>query len=618
MLNNSKYNALIPSAQRGATNTEQVSLLPICLGQEYHEGEKLQALIKLLQSSKKIIVLISEVLYRHTMQLTSNLNPIEAYEKTVILSEEWYQRNKKVLELSEKPVIVYNWKDWLMHPNYDHVRIKVEKSIMKHEDLKVLIKKEALEFVDKLESKGILSNAKEESQHGVKSLTKEKQLLRCIEYLMEECAMFILMHEHSKDEYRYTELVYPGSSLNIVKAMFKHYNLNIPTIHPTFSSKVNKSLIYVPQTSKSANEVRDKILSLEQGFNDFSDYYTVHESCKIFLLKKASEPVREKAARFIESCIANTQNLFDTFKESDDTKNITILIFSPKDSGYNDKFTSGQWKKYLPIHKIEMIKDIDCLANLLHKSGIISLDCLGKREQQKHILPGKSLSTWQYGGGALNSKFTIFYDIGSDYAVGDIHTRNNREDKFTLKKYNDCRFSTIPSKKGYACKSYEKVWLVNDRTLISSGDNTGTSTPEDPSIYFPYNSRRANGASSLNFLSSATTAAVLMGAEIQLRMIEMEDEISKHLASEVPYKIKEITLTPFVHDNHKSLDFIQSIGIYTYSQPSGAKFVLPTPPLLFMAPSTNKTNGNYSTMLYSKKIGIWDAIPNCPAKYMLN
>ncbi len=151
----------------------------------------------------------------------------------------------------------------------------------------------------------------------------------------------------------------------------------------------------------------------------------------------------------------------------------------------------------------------------------------------------------------------------------------------------------------------EDIWLINEHTPIGSGDNSVTSTPEDPFMYFHDNSREASGASHPNFSSSATTAAVLMEVAIQLCINKMENNILKFL-SEVSDKITGNTLSSLVHDNHKMLDPIQSIDIYKYSRSSGAKFKLSTPPLLFRAPSTNKTNKNYSPILYSKEVGIWN------------
>ncbi len=101
----------------------------------------------------------------------------------------------------------------------------------------------------------------------------------------------------------------------------------------------------------------------------------------------------------------------------------------------------------------------------------------------------------------------------------------------------------------------EHVWQVTSRAMISSGDTTVTSSPEEPFVHFP---------------APDTTAAILMDVETELLITEMEKTVLK-LVGEVLDETREVKLQT----------------------------------LLFRFPLTNNTYENYSTIHNSEKVGIW-------------
>lgn len=132
-------------------------LLPICLEQEYHTGEKLNAIFNLLQQSRQIAVLVSGSLYRHTIQITESLTPKEAFEKARRLGQEWEEEYESIInETSRKTdIAVYKWEILLLDEKYPLIRKQLEKNYLDKPEFKQAFDHEANLFIERLLKKNV-------------------------------------------------------------------------------------------------------------------------------------------------------------------------------------------------------------------------------------------------------------------------------------------------------------------------------------------------------------------------------------------------------------------------------------------------------------------------------
>ncbi|MBN1684433.1 MAG: hypothetical protein JW855_03230 [Gammaproteobacteria bacterium] len=91
-------------------------IVPISVGQEYHEGEKFEAAIDLINRSqfKTCTIMVCDLLQRHNLQIyDENLDDKTASEKMVQEGKAWLERNNEYINRLEIPHFVDTWDTWL-------------------------------------------------------------------------------------------------------------------------------------------------------------------------------------------------------------------------------------------------------------------------------------------------------------------------------------------------------------------------------------------------------------------------------------------------------------------------------------------------------------------------
>jgi hypothetical protein len=98
-------------------------ILGISVGQLYHEAEKFKATINLINKSnlKHCTIVVGDSLQRHNM-----IKEGYCYKTSILLGDEWLERNQKFLKELTISHRIIRWDDCLNHPKYNDYKKIIE------------------------------------------------------------------------------------------------------------------------------------------------------------------------------------------------------------------------------------------------------------------------------------------------------------------------------------------------------------------------------------------------------------------------------------------------------------------------------------------------------------
>lgn len=197
---NTKYKAKIINAG-GWTNYDKCSLR-ISVGGKYHEGDKFEATIDLVNKRfRHCHIFILDSIKRHNFVVEHNCSPDEAYKLARQEGQQWLFRNQRALEKLEIPYEITHWDDWLNKPRFKDYRRMVQLMFNHDPDFKEAVLSEADGFVERRLAGGFIDQDQQQALH-----------TKSIDYLLEEIAVFPIVTE----EENAIEL-YPGKELQATK-----------------------------------------------------------------------------------------------------------------------------------------------------------------------------------------------------------------------------------------------------------------------------------------------------------------------------------------------------------------------------------------------------------------
>lgn len=187
-------------------------LLPISIGQIYHEGERLEALVDLINKNfSSCEVVLCDSLYRHTQQLTRVVNEEESYEASIKAGDKWIEENAIHLRRLSIHSSVRRWDRWLVgQPSFQKHLRAVEFFIETQSSFRQAIEDTAEDFLRRYRN----------SHEIIVDGDFAKKI--CIDYLKEECAVVV----QSWRKLGYSYLVYPQKITPAFEQLFK-YCVNI-------------------------------------------------------------------------------------------------------------------------------------------------------------------------------------------------------------------------------------------------------------------------------------------------------------------------------------------------------------------------------------------------------
>lgn len=161
-------------------------LLLISVGQEAHEKEHFESTIQLIRSSfKKCIILLGDSIQRYTIALTTNKLPEQCLQAATHEGDHWLQRNSSTLSMLPSSCHVIRWNYWLSHPDF----IKTKQC------LETALKEDDLYYQAFAETVNTFLNRYKKQNPSLEYFDQQRSELICLNYLLEECAIFCLWPE---------------------------------------------------------------------------------------------------------------------------------------------------------------------------------------------------------------------------------------------------------------------------------------------------------------------------------------------------------------------------------------------------------------------------------------
>lgn len=116
-------------------------IVHISVGQAYHEGDKFIATMDLINETfRSCKIMVCDTLQKHSLKIMDPaLSDDDAYQKALLLGEQWLERNSNAYSYLDIDVEIYRWDQWLRHPEYSIYRAEVENLYKENSDYRAAI-----------------------------------------------------------------------------------------------------------------------------------------------------------------------------------------------------------------------------------------------------------------------------------------------------------------------------------------------------------------------------------------------------------------------------------------------------------------------------------------------
>lgn len=100
--------------------------LQISVGQEYHEGAKMEATLNWAgQRFRNVIICVNDTLQRYNSIYSSTLGEEDAHKEWSLAGQSWIERNRPFFQSLQRYSIV-RWDDWIFAPEFNKKKEEVE------------------------------------------------------------------------------------------------------------------------------------------------------------------------------------------------------------------------------------------------------------------------------------------------------------------------------------------------------------------------------------------------------------------------------------------------------------------------------------------------------------
>jgi tRNA-dependent cyclodipeptide synthase len=141
----SMYKVIVP---RNEYRDQDIARLNISVGQEYHEGDKFQAVCDWVSRHfNQSVVNICDSLQRHNLEATG-IEPKQAHKMAIANGDAWIERNRQSIE-SLPNVQIIRWDDWRQGAYWDYALDKARKLYENDKKFQSICRDTAHSFISK-------------------------------------------------------------------------------------------------------------------------------------------------------------------------------------------------------------------------------------------------------------------------------------------------------------------------------------------------------------------------------------------------------------------------------------------------------------------------------------
>lgn len=237
------------------------NMLPISMGESYHEDEKLLATVKLLNTRfSKTKLVLADRLQRHDIDESDPVVYKEKENELIKKGDEWLKKNKAALDQINN-LEIKRWNDYLTHHAYKDKEKKIDEWYENDSSFQKAVQNSASQFLKRKYNLNI-KNFDEKTNPKAKST---------INYIKEECAVYLLWFDIEDCPY----LLYPNK-LNTAM-----YNL-IQRVTSKLDKQLLKPLVIdFKEDKKKINDDEKKILDLKKEI--YLEKDVLERFCKKYL-----------------------------------------------------------------------------------------------------------------------------------------------------------------------------------------------------------------------------------------------------------------------------------------------------------------------------------------------
>ncbi len=191
------FTAVLKGETRQKDLRQSACILPISVGQQYHEGDKFAATIELINVTfGECTIVIADTLGRHTAlrESTEETNE-EVQQKLRKKGDEWIERNNETLKKITIQLKIVRWDEYLQHSKYQTKKEQLDSLYRDDEPFKKAVEGSIEKFLRRYK----------QHQDATKHDT-DKAFADSLEYVKEECAVLLLWPEIEKSDF----LIYPN------------------------------------------------------------------------------------------------------------------------------------------------------------------------------------------------------------------------------------------------------------------------------------------------------------------------------------------------------------------------------------------------------------------------
>ena len=232
----------------------KVLWMPVSVGQDYHELDKLLKAIKLVRKNLTHITLIKVIIVdlaqKYHLAIKNNTSPEKMLYEAKKRGLSWKESYAHLIKTGFKDISVefYTWDEWLNRENYNQARQQIEILYNEKTNFKNHLEKDILEF-----------ELRYFNREGRYFTNIEKDY--CRECIKEECAALILWN-NSQVSPDFIGIFYPKKipkALGFIKQNFTNFLYMFAQFQ---NSKRNHSLMFQSWTSDS-NLQNDKVPTIK-------------------------------------------------------------------------------------------------------------------------------------------------------------------------------------------------------------------------------------------------------------------------------------------------------------------------------------------------------------------